>query len=91
MRPEHVERFRREKFRALNANKSIVSGIEEVAKLYKLDKLFIVKNNTKRFDDEIYMYVWNEQTGLPVKEWDDVQDAIRYAIYTENKPYRRKG
>lgn len=90
-RPEHVERFRREKFRALNANKSIVSGIEEVAKLYKLDKLFIVKNNTKRFDDEIYMYVWNEQTGLPVKEWDDVQDAIRYAIYTENKPYRRKG
>lgn len=90
-RPEHVERFRREKFKAINASKSIVAGIEEVARLYKLDKLFIVKNNTKRFDDEIYMYVWNEQTGLPVKEWDDVQDAIRYAIYTENKPQRRRG
>lgn len=86
-----MERFRRERFKAVNASKSIVAGIEEVARLYKLNKLFIVKNNTKRFDDEIYMYVWNEQTGLPVKEFDDVQDAIRYAIYTESKPQRRRG
>ena len=29
------------------------------------------------------MYVWNEKTGEPVKEFDDVQDAIRYAIYSD--------
>ena len=33
------------------------------------------------------MYVWNEKTGEPIKLYDDVMDAIRYAIYTDlNKP-----
>lgn len=90
-RPEHVQRFRREKLKAINADKKVVAGIEEVARLYKLKKFFIVRENVKLFDDEIYTYVWNGRTGEPVKENDDVQDAIRYAIYTENKPYRRKG
>lgn len=90
-RPEHVTRFAREKIRAINADKKVVSGIEEVGRLYKLRKLYIVKDAVKRFDDEIYMYVWDEKTGMPIKLWDDVQDAIRYGIYTENKPqYRRE-
>lgn len=90
-RPEHVRRFRREKLKALNADKKVVAGIEEVGRLYKLNKFFIVKEAVERFDDEIYMYVWNEKTGEPVKLWDDVQDAIRYGIYTENRPQNRKG
>lgn len=90
-RPEHVRRFRREKIKALNADKKVVAGIEEVGRLYKLNKFFIVKEAVERFDDEIYMYVWNEKTGEPVKLWDDVQDAIRYGIYTENRPQNRKG
>lgn len=81
-RPEHVKRFKRERLRAINAKKAVVSGIEQVARLYKTDKLYIVKGAVKRFDDEIYMYVWNATTGEPVKQFDDVQDAIRYAIYT---------
>jgi PBSX family phage terminase large subunit len=89
-RPEHVIRFRREKIKALNADKAIVSGIEEVARLFKTNKLKIVKNNAKRFSKEIFMYVWNEKTGLPVKLWDDVLDSIRYAIYTQLKPKRRR-
>lgn len=89
-RPEHIERFRRERLRALNADKAVVSGIEEVARLFKLNKLFIVSENVKRFDKEIYLYVWNETTGEPVKQWDDVLDAVRYAIYTELKPQRRR-
>ncbi|WP_063335571.1 PBSX family phage terminase large subunit [Bacillus subtilis] len=90
-RPEHIVRFRREKLRALDADKAVVSGIEEVARLFKRDQLFIVEDKVSRFKKEIFMYVWNPNTGEPVKEWDDVLDSIRYAIYTHNKPMRRKG
>ena len=36
-----------------------------------------------RFREEIFTYVWNEQTGMPNKQMDDTQDAIRYAIYSD--------
>lgn len=84
-RPEYVKKFKNNGLRAKNADKAVLSGIERVAQLYKQRKLYIV-DDVKRFREEIYMYVWNEKTGEPVKEYDDVQDAIRYAIYTsENK------
>ncbi|MDZ5711647.1 PBSX family phage terminase large subunit [Jeotgalibacillus haloalkalitolerans] len=89
-RPEHVVRFRRERIKARNADKAVVSGIEEVARLFKLQKLKVVKDRVERFNEEINLYVWNEKTGEPVKLWDDVLDAVRYAIYTELKPKRRK-
>lgn len=82
-RPEHVARFQREGIRCMNANKAVLSGIEEVAKLFKLNKFKIVEANVNRFKDEIYNYVWNEKKGEPVKEQDDVLDSIRYAIYSE--------
>lgn len=84
-RPEHLVRFRKEKIRTLNADKSVLSGIEEVAKLFKQSRLFILKPAVKRFREEIFMYVWNEKTGEPVKQFDDVLDSIRYAIYTNSK------
>ncbi|ATX85181.1 MULTISPECIES: PBSX family phage terminase large subunit [Bacillus amyloliquefaciens group] len=92
-RPEHVQRFRREKLRALNADKAVISGIEEVARLFKRNELFIVKDKVERFKKEIFMYVWNQKkkTGDPAKEWDDVLDALRYALYSHNKPKRRRG
>lgn len=84
-RPEYVKKFKKNGLRARNANKSVLSGIERVAQLYKQKKLRIV-DDVVRFKEEIYMYVWNETTGEPVKQFDDVMDAIRYAIYTdENK------
>ncbi len=89
-RPEHVKRFRREKLRAINADKTVVSGIEEVARLFKLNRLYVVEDKVKLFKKEIFMYVWNENTGEPIKKWDDVLDSIRYAIYTQNKPARRR-
>lgn len=89
-RPEHVKRFRREGFKAVNADKAVISGIEEVARLFKIDKLKVVRENVNRFDKEIYLYVWNENTGEPVKQWDDTMDALRYAIYTHNRPQRRR-
>lgn len=53
-----------------------------MAGLYKQNKLRVV-DDVDRFRDEIYMYVWNDKTGEPVKQFDDVQDSIRYAIYTD--------
>ncbi|MBY0157282.1 PBSX family phage terminase large subunit [Cytobacillus oceanisediminis] len=89
-RPEHIIRFRRERIRAINADKAVISGIEEISRLFKLNKLKVVKDKVDRFKKEIFMYVWNPKTGEPVKEWDDVLDALRYAIYTHLKPQRRK-
>lgn len=83
-RPEHVKRFQRERFRAVNANKSVLSGIEEVAKGFKTDKLFVVESKVDLFKDEIYQYSWNEKTGEPNKVWDDVLDSLRYALYSES-------
>lgn len=84
-RPEHVRRFRREGLKAMNADKSVLAGIEEVARRFKLKKLYVVIDNIDLFKKEIFLYVWNEKTGEPVKEWDNVLDALRYAIYTRNK------
>lgn len=84
-RPEHIRRFRREGIQAKNADKAVVSGIEEVAKLFKLNKLFILEDNVDLFKTEIYNYVWNSNKGEPVKQNDDVLDSLRYAIYTEHK------
>ncbi len=83
-RPEHVRRFKREGLWAINADKTVLSGIEVVAKLFKQDKFYIVED-VKRFKEEIFMYVWNEHSGEPVKLWDDVLDSIRYAIYSKSK------
>lgn len=91
-RPEHVERFRREKIRAINADKSILSGIEEVARLIKLNRFFVLSSKVKQFKKEIYNYIWDEKTGNPVKENDDVMDAMRYAVYSHMRlKGRRKG
>ena len=84
-RPEHVMRFNREGFKVHNARKEVIAGIEEVAKLWKNDKLFYVQGSVPRFEEEIYQYRWkpNSAKDEPLKEYDDVLDSLRYAIYTE--------
>ena len=85
-RPEHVDRFYRERLNAVNANKERIAGIEQVARLFKQDSLFII-SKVKRFKEEIYNYVWDDKTGDAIKEYDDVLDALRYAIYSYmNRP-----
>ena len=93
-RPEHVARFIEEGFNCMYADKSVLSGIEMVASLMKQGHFYVsrdgipAKSNNDTvggfFFDEIYQYVWDEKTGLPVKLNDDVMDAIRYAIYTHH-------
>lgn len=86
-RPEHVARFKRDKLRTVNADKSVIAGIEEVAKRFKEESLFYIKGSLPRFEDEIYNYRWkpNSTKDEPIKEFDDVLDAIRYAIYSKDK------
>ena len=86
-RPEHVARFKRDKLRTINADKSVIAGIEEVAKRFKEERLFYIKGSLPSFEDEIYNYRWKPNSTIdePIKEYDDVLDAIRYAIYSKDK------
>lgn len=81
-RPEHVARFRREHIEAFDGEKARLSGVESVAKRIKQDRLFVCRDKVSKFPGEIYQYVWDEKKGEPIKMFDDVLDALRYAIYT---------
>lgn len=83
-RPDNVNQFISEGIDVRNANKSIMAGIESVARLMKLGRFFVLDKAVQSFLDEIYMYVWNENTGEPIKQNDDVMDAVRYAVYNEH-------
>jgi len=82
-RPEHVVKFQDSGLNAINANKRILSGVEEVATLMNVGCFFIVYDEAPRFRQEIYNYIWNPITGEPKDGFDDVLDAIRYGIYTD--------
>lgn len=81
-RPEHIARFTREKLNAIYANKSILSGVEAVARRFKNGKLFVMSDKVEKFKEEIYQYIWDKKSGKPREEHDDVLDALRYAIYS---------
>ena len=81
-RPEHIARFTREKLNAIYADKSILSGVEAVARRFKNGKLFVASDKVEKFKDEIYQYIWDKKSGKPREEHDDVLDALRYAIYS---------
>lgn len=84
-RPEHVQRFRREGFNCPPIDKSVLSGIEVVSKLIKNNMFKVIEDDVDRFKTEIYNYVWHKGKDEPVKQYDDVLDALRYALYNENK------
>lgn len=84
-RPDLIQQMRVAKLRAIYARKDVMAGISEVATLYKQNRLYIVKEEVEQFPKEIYLYVWKEGADAPIKEHDDVQDAIRYAIYSHKK------
>lgn len=84
-RPEHVARFESEGFDISNANKSVIAGIELIAKLFKERKLYVKRGFIPRFFDEIFQYRWKENSTKdePLKEFDDALDSVRYAIYSD--------
>ncbi|WP_259716443.1 PBSX family phage terminase large subunit [Weissella confusa] len=82
-RPEHVARFANEDIDVRNADKRILKGIEDVAKLIKADKLHVVREDAPEFETEIFAYVWDEKKGVPVKDNDHAMDTMRYVIHND--------
>lgn len=82
-RPDLINEMQCAEIDARPAHKDVVAGIGEVATRFKLKELFVVRENVNRFDEEIDTYVWAEGKDAPVKENDDVLDALRYGIYSE--------
>ena len=84
-RPDNVTEFQKAGINCRNANKARMAGVEKVAEYMKQGKFFINKNGVDKFLDEIYQYIWDENTGEPKKENDDVMDSMRYAIFNEHR------
>ena len=84
-RPDNYSEFLRAGINARNADKARMAGVERVAEYMKQGKFFVVQDNMDQFLNEVYQYVWDENTGEPKKEHDDVLDSCRYAIFNEHK------
>ena len=82
MRPDYITKMQQAGIKAIKANKSVMEGIATVASLFKQNKLFVVKENVKLFDHEIYNYVWKPNSDEPIKADDDFLDSLRYCIFT---------
>ena len=84
-RPDYIKKFREARIKAIDGRKDVIAGISEVASLFKTRKLKVVEDNVDIFKTEIYNYVWKDGKDEPVKQYDDVLDSLRYAIYTDIK------
>lgn len=84
-RPDNYSEFLRAGINARNADKARMAGVERVAEYMKLGKFFVIQDNMDQFLNEVYQYVWDENTGEPKKEQDDCMDSMRYAIFNEHK------
>lgn len=87
-RPDNVTEFQKAGINCLNANKARMAGVEKVAEFMKTGHFFVNQDGIDCFLDEIYQYVWDENTGEPKKENDDVMDSMRYAIYNEHRQFK---
>lgn len=84
-RSDNYNEFLRAGIQARNADKNRMAGVERVAEYMKTGKFFVVKESIDQFLNEVYQYVWDENTGEPKKEQDDVMDSMRYAVFNEHK------
>lgn len=84
-RPDYINKLRVAGIKAINARKDVLAGIGEVASLFKTRKLKVVEDNVSVFKEEIYNYVWKDGKDEPIKQYDDVLDSLRYAIYSDKK------
>lgn len=88
---ENIEKFRANGINIYGANKnpkSVVNGISYINSLFANNKLFYLENRCPNLLKEIFLYRWKDNTirEEPVKENDDVMDALRYPLYTEQYP-----
>jgi len=85
-RPEYIDKFRKSGIRVYDevTQKSVMPGITLIAGLFKKNQIYYVENRCPYFLEEIFLYRMSEKSSReePIKENDDVMDAIRYAIYS---------
>lgn len=81
-RTEHISNFNQHHINTKYGYKNILDGVEKVAGLIKQHRFYVVKDAAPNFINEIYQYIWDEKTGMPKKENDHAQDAVRYCIAT---------
>lgn len=85
-RPEYIEKFKKKGIRVYEetTQKSVMPGITLLATLFKKNQFFYLENRCPYFLEEIFLYRMNEKSSKeePIKENDDVMDAVRYAIYS---------
>ena len=89
-RPDYINKLRIAGIKAINARKDVMAGIGEIASLFKTRRLKVIEDNVNIFKDEIYNYVWKNSKDEVVKQWDDVLDSLRYAIYSDLKYGKEK-
>ncbi|WP_290454744.1 PBSX family phage terminase large subunit [Romboutsia ilealis] len=89
-RPDYIKKFREARIKAIDGRKDVIAGISEVASMFKTRKLKVVEDNVDIFKIEIYNYVWKDGKDEPVKQYDDVLDSLRYAIYSDLKYGRER-
>ncbi|MBC7340902.1 MAG: hypothetical protein H5U02_00350 [Clostridia bacterium] len=77
--PANIEVFKRHKLPARSANNAVEFGIETVTGMFRNDRLFAFKG-LPNWLDEIENYRWKEGTNVPLKEYDHLMDAMRYAV-----------
>jgi len=82
-RPEYVARANRGRMTVGNARKEVAQGIETVARMFKTNRLKILKTCSKYLLNELYTYVYKPNSDEPVKLNDDLLDALRYNIHSE--------
>ena len=84
-RPDYINKLRIAGVKAIDARKDVMAGIGEIASLFKTRRLKVIEDNVNIFKDEIYNYVWKNGKDEVVKQYDDVLDSLRYAIYSDLK------
>jgi len=83
-RPETIQELRVSRYRAVNANKSVMDGISFVKSIW--DKLIFVENELySNIERELNLYKFKQDKDEVVKENDDFLDALRYGLYTHLK------
>ena len=85
-RPDLIQEMRKTGISVVNADKSVLLGIDYVSKLLNENKLLFMNTLPKACFEEFAKYSW--ETGnkdTPKKEFDNFLDGLRYGLYTENK------
>lgn len=79
-RPDNIAALIDKGINAMNANKNIDAGIEEIATLMQNNKFFVIYDKCPQFKKEIYSYQYNGNTGKPLKINDDSMDTLRLSL-----------